>query len=204
MQQILQQELQNAEEQVGKMWGNKKKLSIGNGTCIWISEIGLITPRIFTVLDEDKEKGNILISFSPNETYWIKKSNIRAKRIIIYKKSDGKIVSQNPNNLGKMNLNAMGIKTLRFNLQNSSLQESRSAIHRWTIPKDVVDKLGPIFKLMFICIAIGVMGWAALKFGGLALDAIMKSRLMDCKELFTITPNPIGTVINGTVPLGAQ
>lgn len=179
----------------------KKK---GNtGTAIWINEVGAIKLRVFNILQQDKEKRNVLISFNKNESYWIKKRNIRAKRIIIYQKNDGKIISQNPDNLGKINLDELGIKTLRFNLQNSSLQESRSAVHRWTAPRDAIDKLIPIFKLMFICIAVGVMGWAAMKFGGVALDAIMRSRLMDCAELLARAPNPIGTLINGSIPVGA-
>lgn len=179
------------------------KKQINNGTAIWINEVGAIKPRVFNVLKEDKEKGNVLISFNKDEVYWVKKRNIRAKRVIIYQKKDGKIISQNPDNLGRIDLDKIGIKTLRFNLQNSSLQESRSAIYRWTTPKDAIDKLSPIFRLMFICIAVGVMGWAALKFGGLALDAIMRSRLMSCAELLPSAPSPIGTIINSTLPVGA-
>lgn len=179
------------------------KKQINNGTAVWINEVGAIKLRVFNVLKEDKEKGKVLISFDNDESYWIQKGNIRAKRTIIYQKKDGKMISQNPDNIGRIDLDAIGIKTLRFNLQNSSLQESRSAIHRWTTPKDAIDKLSPIFKLMFICIAVGVMGWAALKFGGVALDAIMRSRLMDCAQLLPKAPNPIGTIINGTIPIGA-
>ncbi|MDD4110150.1 MAG: hypothetical protein PHS54_01200 [Clostridia bacterium] len=179
------------------------KKQINNGTAIWIDSVGAIKPRVFNVIKEDKEKGKVLISFNKDEVYWIKKGNIRAKRIIIYQKRDGSLISQNPDNIGRIDLDAIGIKTLRFNLQNSSLQESRSAIYRWTSPKDTINKLSPIFKLMFICIAVGVMGWAALKFGGMALDAIMRSRLMDCAQLLPKAPSPIGTIINGTIPVGA-
>jgi len=175
----------------------------GKGTAIWITEIGAIKNRVFDIAQTNKEKGTVLISFGPKEKYWIKKGNIRSKRVVIYKKSDGKIISQNPDGWGKIDLPKQGIKTLRFNLQNSSLQESKSAMHRWTNPKSVIDKLTPIFKLMFICIAVGVMGWAALKFGGQALDAIMRSRLMDCGQLLAKAPSPVGAIVNTTAPIGA-
>ena len=179
------------------------KIKIKKGTAIWINEIGSTKRRVFEILKQNKEDGTLLISFSKTEYYWIKKRNIRGKRVIIYKRSDGKVVSQNPDSWGRINLKGMGIKILRFNLQNSSLQESKSAIYRWTTPKDAIDKLGPIFKLMFICIAVGVMGWSALKFGGLALDAITSSRLLTCDQLLPKIADPIGAIVNGTVPLGA-
>ena len=179
----------------------KKKAKMKKGTAIWVNEIGAIKTRVFNILKKDGKK--VLISFSPKESYWINKGSIRGKRVIIYKKTDGSITSQNPDSWGRINLQKMGIKTLRFNLQNSSLQESKAAIYRWTTPKDVIDKLGPIFKLMFICIAVGVMGWAALKFGGMALDAISSSRLMSCDQLIPRFTNPVGAVVNNTVPIGA-
>lgn len=166
----------------------KKKLN--QGTAIWIDEVGAINPRVFNVL---KDENNILtISFNKDEIYEINKKNIRAKRVIIYKKSDGNIVVQNPNNLSRMNLSNQGIKTLRFNLQNSALQESKAAIYRWTMRKDIVDKLGPIFKLLFICIAVGVIGWAAFKYAGTVLEMVASSRLIDCSQLFPNAPVPIG------------
>ena len=179
------------------------KIKARKGTAIWINEIGSIKNRVFEILKQNKEDKTSLISFSKKEQYWIKKRNIRGKRVIIYKKSDGKVVSQNPDSWGRVDLKAMGIKTLRFNLQNSSLQESKSAIYRWTTPKDTIDKLGPIFKLMFICIAVGVMGWSALKFGGLALDTITSSRLLSCDQLLPKITDPIGAIINSTIPIGA-
>lgn len=179
------------------------KLKRKKGTAIWVNEIGSTRSRVFEILKQNKEDRTSLISFSNTEQYWINKRNIRGKRVIIYKKSDGKIVSQNPDAWGRVDLKGMGIKILRFNLQNSSLQESKSAIYRWTTPKDTIDKLGPIFKLMFICIAVGVMGWSALKFGGLALDAITGSRLLSCDQLLPKITDPIGAMLNGTTPLGA-
>ena len=180
------------------------KKKIRKGTAIWVTEIGSIKTRVFDVVKENKKEGKILIQFAPNEQYIINKSNVRNKRIIMYKKSDGSVVSQNPDQWGRLDLKGRGIKTLRFNLQNSSLQESKSAIYRWTTPKDVIDKLGPIFKLMFICIAVGVMGWAALKFGGMALDAITSSRLLSCEQLLPKIIDPIGAIVeNATIPVGA-
>lgn len=180
----------------------KMKIKTKKGTALWINEIGSIKTRVFNILEKNKDEGTVLIGFSSNEQYWIKKRDIRGKRVIIYKKSDGKIVSQNPDHWGRIDLKEMGIKTLRFNLQNSSLQESKSAIYRWTTPKDTIDKLGPIFKLMFICIAVGVMGWASLKFGGMALDAITSSRLLTCDQLLPRISNPLGAVIENIVPVG--
>jgi len=179
------------------------KKTVKKGTAVWISEIGAIKTRVFDVKEENKEKKTVLIAFSPKESYWIKKQNIRGKRVVIYKKSDGSIVSQNPDGWGRLDLNAQGCKTLRFNLQNSSLQESKSAIHRWTNPKSAIDKLTPIFKLMFICIAVGVIGWAAFKFGGHILDTVVRSRIMDCSELLPKVSNPVGAIINNSMPVGA-
>ena len=177
------------------------KKNTDKGTALWIDEIGSIRPRVFSFGKEDKENKTINIGFSKKEIYKIKKSHIRAKRIIIYKKGDGNIITQNPDSLGLIDLNKKNIKTLRFNLQNSALQESKSAIHRWTTPKDIVDKLGPIFKLLFICIAVGVIGWAAFKYAGDVLQIITRSRLLECSTLFPNAPVPIG--INNTIPLGA-
>jgi hypothetical protein len=179
-----------------------KNNNTNKGTAIWIDEIGAIKPRIFTFGKENKENKTITLIFGKNEAYAIKKSYIRAKRIVMYKKSDGNVIAQNPDQLGQMDLNKKGIKTLRFNLQNSALQESKSAIYRWTMPKDIVDKLGPIFKLLFICIAVGVIGWAAFKYAGLALEIITRSRIMDCSALLPNSPAPIG-IINNTIPIGA-
>lgn len=181
----------------------KKKAPIKKGTAIWINETGAIKPRVFDVVKEDKIKKTVILSFNPKESYEVKKLFIRAKRIIIYEKGDGSIVCQNPDNIGKLPLDKLGIKTLRFNLQNSALQESKAALWRWTTPQNAVDKLIPLFRLMFITIAVGVLGWAAFKFGGMALDAIVRSRLMDCAELFPKVPTPIGVVQNLTSPLGA-
>ena len=176
------------------------KKDINKGTAIWIDEIGAIRPRVFDVLKDDKEKKELIIGFGNNEVYKISKSNIRAKRTIIYQKANGEIVSQNPDKLSNLDLKKKGIKTLRFNLQNSSLQESRAAIHRWAPTRDIVDKLGPIFKLMFICIAVGVIGWAAFKFGGDVLNTITRSRLLDCSTLIPNAPVPIG--VDMTTPVG--
>lgn len=181
----------------------KKKVKKKIGTAIWIDEVGSIRNRQFSLMKRSKDREEVLIGFSKKEFYWIKKSNIRGGKTIIYKKSDGEIVSQNPDGWGRIDLKENGIKTLRFNLQNSSLEESKSAIYRWTAPKDIVDKVGPIFKLMFICITVGVLGWSALKFGGLTLEAVTKSRLMDCQQLLPKIVNPIGAVINNTIPIGA-
>lgn len=180
-----------------------EKQNIKSGIAIWIDEIGSIKDRIFNVKSKDEKKGIVLISFGNGEDYWIKKRNIRAKRVIIYKKADGNIIAQNPDGWGKINLNEQGCKTLRFNLQNSSLQESKAAIHRWTNPKSAIDKLTPIFKLLFICIAIGVIGWAAFKFGGHVLDTVIRSRLIDCAEVLPKAQTPIGAIINNSIPIGA-
>lgn len=179
-----------------------KKQKGKNGTAIWIDEIGAISLRVFNVVEEDKDKKTITISFGKDKIYEINKLNVRSKRILMYEKSDGKVICQNPNMIGRIDLKAQGIKTLRFNLQNSSLQESRSAIHRWTTVKTAIDKLAPLFRLMFICITIGVLGWAALKFGGVALDRIAASRLLECSQLLPRAPAPIAAIVNGSIPLG--
>lgn len=178
------------------------KNKIKKGTAVWITETGGIKTRVFDV--EKVGKDSALIKFSPSETYKVKKNNIRGKRIVMYRKSDGSVASMNPDSWGNLNIaRDHGIKTLRFNLQNSSLQESKSSIYRWMAPKNTIDKLSPIFKLLFICIAVGVMGWAALKYGGVVLDAVTKSRLMDCSQLLPKVQTPVGAILNNTVPVGA-
>ena len=113
-----------------------------------------------------------------------------------------KINVQNPNNWKNIPLKKYKIKELRFNLQNFALQEGRASIHRWTIPPDRIARLSPLFKLLMICIAMGVMGWSALKFGAYALDVVMKSRLYDCVKVLPKMPSPIGAIINATTPIG--
>jgi len=131
----------------------------------------------------------------------INRDYIRANRCVIFEKASGEIIIQNPDKVGLMDLNSKGIKTLRFNLQNSALQESKAANYRWAPQKDVIDKLGPIFKLLFICIAVGVIGWAAFKYGGQVLELITRSRLMDCKELLGSIPSP-QNIMNKSIPVG--
>jgi len=173
-----------------------------SGTVLWIDEVGIITLRVFNIIKKDKIKKTVVIALSPTEKYEIKKVFIRANRVIIYKKNDDEIVVQNPDKIGLINLDKKGIKTLRFNLQNSALQESKAAIYRWTLPKDTIDKLGPIFKLLFICIAVGVIGWAAFKYAGTVLELITRSRLLDCSQIMPKIPVPVG-LSNMTAPIGA-
>jgi len=99
-------------------------------------------------------------------------------------------------------LKAQGIKELRFNLQNFSIQEGSSALHRWTLPQTTMDKLLPLFKVLFICIAVAVVGWSAFKFSTYVLDIIVKSRILPCETIFPNIPIPIGAM-NSSVPLGA-
>lgn len=178
---------------------NKKSKIVGDGTAIWIDSIGAPTERVFKILKE-VDKDYIIIGFSPQETYQIKKGHIRAKRIIIYKLSTNKIITQNPDDWSKLNLEKQGIKELRFNLQNFGLQESKSAQHRWIIPLTKLEKLIPLFKLMFICIAIGVIGWSAFKFTTFLFGKISASNLIDCATLIPKSPIPIGA--NITSPIG--
>ena len=177
-----------------------KKVKSKKGTALWIDSSGAIRTRIFDISPIDKEY--VVISFNKKESYKIKRFYLRGNRVVIYKKDNDKITVQDPNKLSHLDLKSQNIKVLRFNLQNSALQESKAAIYRWTSPKDVVDKLGPIFKLMFICIAVGVIGWAAFEFAAYALEIISRSRLMDCAQLFPNAPNPVGYVQNLTSPVG--
>jgi len=181
----------------------KKKSKDKKGTAICIDETGAMKQRVFNLLKSNKEKKTVIIGFSKKETYEIKKTYIRGNRVMIYKKSDGKVVVQNPDNWGKINLDKQGIKTLRFNLQNQSSQESKGAVYRWTPPQTALDKLTPLFRLMFICITLGVIAWSSLKFGGMALDAITRSRLMDCDALIPKVMDPIGALLNASIPVGA-
>ncbi|MCK9430522.1 MAG: hypothetical protein M0R17_11020 [Candidatus Omnitrophica bacterium] len=175
-----------------------KKDNKNLGTCVWIGSVGEIKLRIFTIVKEDQDKTTI--SFENNEQLIIPRKFIRAKRVMIFKTSEGKIIVQNPDNWKRINLKEYNIKELRFNLQNFSLQEGKAAIHRWTTPKDAISKLSPLFKLLMICIVVGVIGWAALKFGTYVLDIVMKSRLLDCSQIIPRVQIPIGT--NISVPVG--
>ena len=184
-----------------------KKESLNQGTCVFIDDVGAIKIRVFNILSVEEDK--LVISFvdNPQEQYRIPKKYVRAKRVMIIKDSSGKIYVQNPDNWKKIDLKSKGIKELRFNLQNFSLQESKASIHRWTLPKDTIAKLAPLFKLLMICIVIGVIGWAALKFGTSVLDVVMKSRVMDCSQLIPQVQIPIGTtnpIVNTsiTTPIG--
>jgi len=127
-----------------------KKQALSQGTCVFIDEVGAIKVRVFNILNVEEDK--LVISFVDNiqEQYKIPKKYVRAKRVMIIKDSSGKIYVQNPDNWKKIDLKSKGIKELRFNLQNFSLQESKASIHRWTLPKDTIAKLAPLFKLLMI------------------------------------------------------
>lgn len=177
------------------------------GTCVWIDDTGAIKLRVFNIIK--LEQDDLIIRFIDGKDgeLRIPKKCIRAKRVMIFKLSSGKIKVQNPDNWKSIDLASKNIKELRFNLQNFSLQESKSSINRWTLPKDTLTKLSPLFKLLMICIVIGVIGWAALKFGTYVLDVVMKARLLDCSQVLPKAPIPIGAeIINSTInstPLGA-
>jgi len=178
---------------------NKKQIIKNEGTSIWINEVGGIKIRIFKI--EKDEGGYLNLIFSESERYKVKEKNLRAKRILFYKTSSGRVIVQDPEQWKNIKFNEFGIKELRFNLQNFGLQESKAAIHRWTIPKDMITKLSPLFKLMFICIVVGVACWSVGKFGTYVLEVVMNSRLMDCSNVLPQVSSPIGA--NAQVPIGA-
>lgn len=173
---------------------------VEKGTCIWITEFGSIKRRVFTILGRKDDK--VKIDFG-NEILIINAKSIRANRVIIYKTSKGKIIVQNPDKWKDIDLKKYGIKELRFNLQNMALQEGRAAIHRWTLPQDRLAKLSPLFKLLMICIVIGVIGWSALKFGTYVLDVVTAARSADCMSVIPrLIETPIGVPTNVTQPIG--
>jgi len=187
------------------MFGKKKIVSEGEGTCMWIDEVGTLRPRVFKIVG--RKEGKMKIDFGNDETYIFAEHNMRAKRIVIYKTSDGKVTVQNPNKWKNLDLKGLGIKELRFNLQNFGLQEGRAATSRWVLPLDKIAKLSPLFKMLMICIVIGVIGWASMKFGTYVLDVVMQSRLLECSQVLPNAvpePIPIGALTGGNVssPLG--
>lgn len=182
------------------IFNRKPKIAIGDGTCLFINEVGAPTTRIFKVIPIQGNDKEIIIDFGNNEKYNINTRYLRAKRLIMYKTSSGKIIAQNPDKWGDIDLDNLGIKTYRFNLQNFGIEEGRSARRRWILPKSLSDKLLPLFKLLFICIAVGVVGWAALKGSTYLLELISKSRVIDCASLIPKQPLPLGA--NFTTPLG--
>lgn len=172
----------------------RNKNQTESGTALWINEFGTITPRVFKVIGkEDKDKRKYLIlDFGNNERIKVRADFIRAKRLIIYKDSNGKVIAQNPNDWRKINLEKKGIKVLRFNLQNMGIQEGRAAIHRWTLPETLIKKLTPLFKLLLICIVVGVIGYVAFKEGSLVLNNINSARLMNCNN---VIPNIVNVTL---------
>lgn len=184
-------------------FGEKAAPPLGDGTCIWVSDVGGIRIRVFKIVA--RHEGQVKIDFGNDETYKIAQKNIRANRVLIYKLPNGKVVVQDPDKWKKIDLKGYDIKELRFNLQNFALQEGKSSIHRWTVPPDRVTKLSPLLKLLMICIAIGVLGWSALKFSTYVLDVVMSSRVLDCAAVVpkAFSQIPIGAIQNATAPLGA-
>jgi hypothetical protein len=177
----------------------KKQAPLGDGTALWVNDVGGMEERVFKIISQPSDK-EIIIGFSPTESYKIQKRHIRAKRVIIFKTSKGQVISQNPDNWANVDLEGQGIKILRFNLQNFGLQESKAAQHRWTVPLSKMDKLMPLFKLLFICIAVGLIGWSAFKFSTFLFSQVTASSVMDCARLISQLPTPIG--VNSTIPLG--
>lgn len=175
------------------MFGKKKdKSTKEQGTAIFINEVGSIKPRVFNILE--RKDGLIKVDFGNGEIYNVKEKYLRIKRVVMFKTSSGKVIVKNPDNWKNIDLKKYDIKELRFNLQNFGLQEGKSAIHRWTLPPDTLTKLSPLFKLLIIAIVVGVVGWAAMKFGTYVLDVVMKSRLYDCSQVLPKPPIPIGAI----------
>ena len=183
------------------LFKKQPKYTEDSGTALFVNEVGAMNTRIFKQI-ESQEKDKVILDFGNNEKYVVPRKFIRTKRILIYKTSSGKVVCQNPDNWSKIDLNKENIKELRFNLLNFSNQESKAALHRWSMPQSTMDKLMPLFKLLFICIAVGVIGWSAFKFGGVVLDKVVASRLLDCNQLIPHVTNPVGAVVNATSPIG--
>lgn len=177
---------------------NKKKIADNKGTAIWVDAVGSITPRIFTILGNPKDK-QVVLDFG-DEKIKVNTTYIRKKRILIYCLTDGKKIVQNPDKWKDIPLKKYNIKELKFNLQNFGIQERRSALSRWTLPPDRITQLAPWFKLLIIGLVIGVLGWFTLKFGGYTLDAVTKARFMDCAQLLPQSVVPIE--INATQPIG--
>jgi hypothetical protein len=174
-------------------------MKIEQGTCVWINESGAMKLRVFTIIARKESK--VKIDFGNNEVLIVQQKNIRANRMVIFN-INGRIIVQNPDKWKEIDFKKYNIKELRFNLQNMAIQEGRAAIHRWTLPLDKLAKLSPLIKLLLICIVVGVIGWASLKFGTYVLDAVMKSRLLECSQVLpTVSEIPIGVITNST-PIG--
>jgi len=180
-------------------WFKKKNKFEGQGTAIFIDSIGAPNIRIFKIISQNKDF--TIIEFTKEEQYKIKQGSIRKNRIIIYKLANGKIIVQNPDKWKDIKLKDYNIKELRFNLQNYAIQEDKAARSRWTIPPDILTKLSPLFKLLIVGIVVGVIGWAAFKFGAYVLDVVMKSRIIDCAQILPKAQIPIGAT-NITAPIG--
>lgn len=184
------------------LFNKKPKFTIDQGTCLFIDEVGAPSNRVFKMILKQSNPNEVVLDFGNNELYSVDKRFVRAKRLIMYKSSSGKIIVQDPNKFATLDLEKYGIKELRMNLQNFGIQEGKAALHRWTPPQGTLDKLLPLFKLLFVCIAIGVIGWAAFKGGIYLLELISKSRIIDCASIIPKQPLPIG-VSNFTGPLGS-
>jgi hypothetical protein len=185
------------------LFNKQPKYTIDQGTCLFIDEVGAPQHRLFKIIPKQSNPKEVVLDFGNNELYSIEKKFIRAKRLTMYKLPNGNISVQDPNEFTKViDLKGAGIKELRMNLQNFGVQEGKAALNRWMPPLKTLDKLLPLFKLLFVCIAIGVIGWAAFKGGIYLLELVTKSRIIDCASLIPKQPLPIG-VSNFTMPLGA-
>ena len=187
------------------LFKKKEKFLEEDGTAVWIETTGAILIRLFKIIK--RENNLVTISFGNNERYSFNENYLRKKRVLIYKTLKGVII-QNPDKWRDLDFKKYGIKALKFNLQNFSIQEGKAANHRWLLPEDLIKRLSPLFKLLMICIAVGVIGWASMKFAGLVLEKVLPSRLADCANILPKVPNPLGSNItsiisNFTKPLGA-
>jgi hypothetical protein len=181
------------------MKSKNKNINLGDGTALFVNEFGATSVRVFRVI---KVEGKFsTIEFPEKDQYTIPTKNIRVKRTILWKTTNGKVISQSPDSWGEIDLPAQGIKTLRFNLQNFSLEEKKAAIHRWTLPTKMPDKLISLLKMLFICVAVGAIGWAAFKAIIYIFPIVMNSRILDCAQLIPKFPVPIGAA-NFTMPVG--
>jgi hypothetical protein len=168
----------------------KKSTTIEGVNVIWIDNFGFIRIRKAAITEKTKEAISIKM-LDNNKNYTFSTSKIRKGVVTILENSEGAIKVVNPEDLRKIDLKSKNISEYRFNLQNLRIQESKSAMNRWVVPKSDMEKLLPLFKILFIGIAVGIIGWAVFKYGSVMFNQIISTTYTQCN---TLLPKALQTI----------
>lgn len=118
--------------------------------------------------------------------------NFIRKNKVLLSSVKGNIKPIDPVVWNTIDLKKQKIDIVNYNLQNFRAQESRSALYRWAVGQDLIQKLTPWFKLLVVCLVVGVIGWFALKIGFEIFTRAIAPRLADCASILPTAPTPPG------------